>query len=605
MTRLFLLIFLLASGFSVAQNAAQQTARNEYLLAENYYREGAYEKATQLYKKLYDSSPFNTSYLNRLISCYQETGAFLIAEDLLKSKIKANKNQAYLYVYLGYNFEKQQQKEKATLNYNLALSSLDKRVTYAANVGQLFKEYNLLDNAILAYEKAMKLNKKANYNFQIAQIYGEKGDYKKMFESYIDLVDKNERYFSLIQRYTSKYLTEDAENESNILFRKTLLRKAASNPKEVWNVLLSWLFTQQKEYAKALTQEKALFQRKPEDLGAILTIGKIAFEDRSFNASMQCFNFILEKSTTKSELINANLYLIKIAVATKNPETKSLFESVFKHYGKNTATLKIQVAYAAFLTFSENKPEEAIVVLTEALSDASSKFDKASIQLKLGDVLVFTGKFNKALIYFSQIQTQLKNHELGQEARFKVAQTSYFKGDFDWAKAQLKILKSSTTQLIANDAVALYLKISDNEPVDSIPSGLKQLANAELLAFQNKNTAALTELDNLFLKKGVFVNGLIPGDVLYDDVLFFKAKLLIKQEKYEEALVSLLKIIAADTQGFLTDDIYFMLAEMYQNKLNNTEKAKEYYQKIIFDHPSSIYLVDARKKYRKLRGDAL
>ena len=605
MTRLFLLIFLLASGFSVAQNAAQQTARNEYLLAENYYREGAYEKATQLYKKLYDSSPFNTSYLNRLISCYQETGAFLIAEDLLKSKIKANKNQAYLYVYLGYNFEKQQQKEKATLNYNLALSSLDKRVTYAANVGQLFKEYNLLDNAILAYEKAMKLNKKANYNFQIAQIYGEKGDYKKMFESYIDLVDKNERYFSLIQRYTSKYLTEDAENEANILFRKTLLRKAASNPKEVWNVLLSWLFTQQKEYAKALTQEKALFQRKPEDLGAILTIGKIAFEDRSFNASMQCFNFILEKSTTKSELINANLYLIKVAVATKNPETKSLFESVFKHYGKNTATLKIQVAYAAFLTFSENKPEEAIVVLTEALSDASSKFDKASIQLKLGDVLVYTGKFNKALIYFSQIQTQLKNHELGQEARFKVAQTSYFKGDFDWAKAQLKILKSSTTQLIANDAVALYLKISDNEPVDSIPSGLKQLANAELLAFQNKNTAALTELDNLFLKKGVFVNGLIPGDVLYDDVLFFKAKLLIKQEKYEEALVSLLKIIAADTQGFLTDDIYFMLAEMYQNNLNNTEKAKEYYQKIIFDHPSSIYLVDARKKYRKLRGDAL
>jgi tetratricopeptide (TPR) repeat protein len=605
MIRLFLLIFLLTSGFSVAQNPAQQTARNEYLLAENYYREGAYEKATQLYKKLYNSSPFNATYLGRLISCYQETGAFLIAENLLKSKIKANKNQAYLYVYLGYNFEKQQQKEKATLNYNLALSSLDKRLTYAANVGQLFKEYNLLDNAILAYEKAMKLNKNANYNFQIAQIYGEKGDYKKMFESYINLVDKNERYFSLIQRYASKYITEDAENEANILFRKTLLRKSASNPKEVWNVLLSWLFTQQKEYAKALTQEKALFQRKPEDLGAILTIGKIAFEDSSFNASMQCFNFIIENSNAKNELINANLYLIKIAIATKNPETESLFESVFKQYGKNTATLKIQVAYATFLTFSENKPEEAIVVLTEALSYANSKFDKASIQLKLGDVLVFTGKFNKALIYFSQIQTQLKNHELGQEARFKVAQTSYFKGDFDWAKAQLKILKSSTTQLIANDAVALYLKISDNEPVDSIPSGLKQLANAELLAFQNKNTAALAILDNLFLKKGVFVNGLIPGDVLYDDVLFFKAKLLIKQEKYEEALVSLLKIITADNQGFLTDDIYFILAEMYQNNLNNTEKAKEYYQKIIFDHPSSIYLVDARKKYRKLRGDEL
>ena len=451
----------------------------------------------------------------------------------------------------------------------------------------------------------MKLNKNGTYNFQIAQIYGEKGDYKKMFESYIDLVDKNEQYFSLIQRYASKYITEDPENEANVLFKKTLLRKSASNPKEVWNVLLSWLFTQQKEYAKALTQEKALFQRKPENLDAILTIGKIAFEDSSFNASMQCFNFIIENSNAKNELINAHLYLIKIAIATKNPETKSLFERVFKQYGKNTASLEIQVAYATFLTFSENKPEEAIVVLTEALSYANSKFDKASIQLKLGDVLVFTGKFNKALIYFSKIQTQLKNHELGQEARFKVAQTSYFKGDFDWAKAQLKILKSSTTQLIANDAVALFLKISDNEPVDSIPSGLKQLARAELLAFQNKNDAALTALNSLFTKKGVFINGLIPGEVIYDDVLFFKAKLLIKQGKYEEALASLLKIITADNQGFLTDDIYFMLAEIYQNNLNNAQKAKEYYQKIIFDHPSSIYLVDARKKYRKLRGDGL
>jgi tetratricopeptide (TPR) repeat protein len=463
----------------------------------------------------------------------------------------------------------------------------------------------LLDNAILAYEKAMELNKNANYDFQIAQIYGEKGDFRKMFESYINLIDKNDQYLNLVQRYTSKYITEDPENEANILFRKTLLRKSASKPKDIWNGLLSWLFTQQKDYRKALIQEKALFQRKPDNLNTIFTIGKIAFEDRSFEDSMHCFNFIIEKSNTKSEIINANLYLAKIAIAAKNPETAALFTAIFKRFGKNTATIRIQVAYAAFLTFSKNEPIQAIVVLEEALSYANSKFDKARIKLKLGDVLVFTGRFNKALIYFSQIQTQLKNHELAQEARFKVAQTSYFKGDFEWAKAQLKILKSSTTQLIANDAVALFLKISDNEPVDSIPSGLKQLARAELLAFQNKNDAALTVLNSLFTKKGVFINGLIPGEVIYDDVLFFKAKLLIKQEKYTAAIANLSKIIVADNQGFLTDDIYFMMAEIYQNNLNNIEKAQEYYQKIIFNHPSSIYLVDARKKYRKLRGDTI
>ncbi|MGY8911436.1 MAG: tetratricopeptide repeat protein, partial [Flavobacteriales bacterium] len=198
-----------------------------------------------------------------------------------------------------------------------------------------------------------------------------------------------------------------------------------------------------------------------------------------------------------------------------------------------------------------------------------------------------------------------KGSEIAQQARFKVAQTSYFKGDFEWAKAQLKVLKGSTTQLIANDAVDLFLRITDNEPVDSIPSGLKQLAKAELFAYQNKNETALEELATLFSSKEILPNGLVPGEVIYDDVLFLQAKLFIKQEKYDDAILCYEKIIATDNQGFLTDDVYFAMAELYHYNLNDIEKAKEYYQKIIFDHPSSIYLVDARKKFRKLRGDTI
>ncbi|PQJ68710.1 tetratricopeptide repeat protein [Polaribacter butkevichii] len=597
MKKLFLLIFLTISSIGYTQN--------DYLLGESYYREGEYEKAAQVFKKLYASSPFNTSYLSRLISCYQETGQFLDVETLLKDKLKKHAEQGFLYVYLGYNYERQQLKEQAQDNYNLALKTIDKNPSFAGIIGRIFKDYNLLDNAILAYEKAMTKNENANYSFQIAQIYGEKGDYKKMFEAYMNLVDKDDQYFSLVQRYTSKYITDDSENEANIVFRKTLLKKSASNPKNVWNVLLSWLFTQQKQYNKALIQEKALYQRNPDDLTAIFRLGKIAFENTSYKDAKACFDFVTEKSTFNEEKIAASLYLAKIAVATKNPDTEKLFAALFNEFGKNTATIKLQVAYADFLTFQKNKPNKAKEVLEAAINFSSSKFDKARIKLKLGDILVFTGNYNKALIYFSQIQTQLKNHELAQQARFKVAQTSYFKGDFTWAKAQLKVLKSSTTQMIANDALELFLKITDNEPVDSIPSGLKQLAKAELLSYQNKNEEALAELQSLFTPKNVFANGLTLGDVIYDDVLFFKAKLLIKQKKYEEAIISFTKIITADNQGIYADDVYYEIAQLYNNQLNNPEKASEYYQKIIFDYSSSIYLVDARNKYRKLRGDKL
>lgn len=604
MKHYFLIFFLCISCISFAQ---EQENRNDFFLAETYYRKGEYEKATQIYQKLYDKSPFNTTYLNRLITCYQQTDQFLVAENLLSSKIKKNPTQSYLYVFLGFNFEKQQLNELAKANYDKAIQSLDFSASYGGVIGRLFKDYNKLDLAILAYEKAMEKNENSNYNFQIAQIYGEKGDFKQMFEYYINLVDKNGSYLNLVQRYASRFITDDAESETNILFRKTLLRKSLSKPKEEWNILLSWLFAQQKDYRKAFIQEKALYQRNPSDLSEIFSLGKLAFDNKDYDAANQCFYFIDETSTLKEERIEANLLLSKIAVATKKPEVETIFQNLFTQFGKNKETIELQVEYADYLTFHKSVPQKATAVLEEALTYSKSKFDKARIKLKLGDVLVFSGKFNKALIYFSQIQTQLKGSELAQQARFKVAQTSYFKGDFDWAKAQLKVLKGSTTQLIANDAVDLFLKITDNEPVDSIPSGLKEFAKAELLAYQNQNEEALQELDGLLSPKNQtkseFFAGAKPGEVIYDDVLYLQAKLLIKQEKYLDAIVSLEKIIAADNQGFLTDDVFYLIAETYNTKLGEIEKAKAYYQKIIFDHPSSIYLVDARKKFRKLRGD--
>ena len=589
MKKQILFVVLLVSSFGYAQN--------EYLLAENYFRAGEYEKATTVYKKLYEKSPFNTTYLQRLISCYQETTQFVRAEELLKAKIQSNPSQVFLYVYLGYNYERQQQKETATIYYQKALSAIDEKSNYSGLIAAIFKHYSLIEYAITAYEKAMKNNPKANYNFQIAQLYGEKGAFKKMFQSYIDLIDKNPDYVKNAQRYVSRYLTNDAESKNNILFRKTLLRKSASNPKDEWNLLLSWLFAQQKEYGKAFLQERALYQRNSEDLSQIFLLGKIAFENTDYDSAKQIFSFVNENALFDEEKLEANLYLAKIAIITKSNQTEELFQRLFSTFGKNQATIKLQVLYADYLTFQKNNASKAIEVLKNALGFSNSNFDKARIKLKLGEVLVFTGKKNKALIYFSQIQTQLKNHPLAQQATFKVAQTSYFNGDFTWAKAQLKILKSATTQLIANDAIALFLTITDNEPVDAIPSGLTAYAKADLLAFQNKNQEAVVVLKDILNK--------FKGQPIEDEALFKQATLFIKLQAFENAIVNFKKIIQGDPKGILRDDAHYALAELYNYQLNNPEKASEHYQKIIFDFASSIYLVDARKKYRKLRGDAL
>lgn len=565
------------------------------MLAESYFRQGEYEKALQIYKSLLERNPFNTTYLKKLVTCYQETDQFQQAEDLIRTSLAKNSAQKYLHVELGYNYERQQMIDLAKKEYATALQAIEMNPSLGGMVGRMFQQNNSLDNAILAYTKTMELNPNSSYQFQVAQIYGEKGEFAQMFDAYVELVNKNDSYIGTVQRLASRYISDDPTDKNNVALKRSLLRKSISNPKNVWNELLSWLFSKQKEYGKAFIQEKALFKRDPQYLENIVTLGKIAFDDQDYFAAKDCFSFLLKNTNFIDEKINSELYLLRIAVATEDKEAEQKFEKVLKLYGVNTNTIRIQVEYADFLTFQKGEPNRAETILEKALTFSKSKFQKARIKIKLGEVLVFTGRFNKALIYFSQVQTKLKNHPLSQEARFKVAQTSYFKGDFTWAMAQLKILKGSTTQLIANDAVDLFLVISDNQPQDSIPSGLKQYAKADLLAYQNKNEEALSVLKEIHQK--------FKGFPVEDEALFKEAEVMVKMKKYEEAIAIFEQIISLNPEGILNDDAYYQIAELYNNKLNLPDKAKEYYQKIIFDYASSIYLVDARKKYRQLRGD--
>lgn len=589
MKNIFLIIALFSVSFVFCQNSSS--------LAESYFREGEYEKATQIYESLEKNNPFNTRYLKRLITCYQETSNYEKAADLLQKKLLNNPSQHYLRIEIGYNFDRQQKTALAKKEYDFAIDAITSNPSLGGIMGRMFQQNNLLNYAIEAYSKTMRLYKNASYEFQIAQIYGEKGEFEKMFDSYTQLIDKDENYLGGVQRFTSRYINEDATNSNNIAFKKSLLKKSISNPKNVWNELLSWLFTKQKEYGKAFIQEKALFNRDPAYIETVFRLAKIAFENNDITTAKKCFDFILEKTNFIEEKITAELYLLKIAVKTTAKNSASLFEKTLQEYGVNRNSLEIQLEFADYLTFKINNPSKAIEVLEKALLLSTSKFKNARIKLKLGEVLVFTGRFNKALLYFSQVQTQLKNHPLSQQARFKVAQTSYFKGDFKWAKSQLKILKGSTTQLIANDAVDLFLVISDNEPKDSIPSGLIDFAKADLLAYQNKNTEAIAIYSAMAQK--------YQGQNIEDDVLFNQATLYLKENQYENTISNLLKIISINAEGILVDDSYYLLAEVYKNKIKDTEKASEYYQKIIFEKPSSIYLVDARKKYREIRGDII
>jgi tetratricopeptide (TPR) repeat protein len=180
---------------------------------------------------------------------------------------------------------------------------------------------------------------------------------------------------------------------------------------------------------------------------------------------------------------------------------------------------------------------------------------------------------------------------IGQEASLKTAKSSYFKGDFDWASHQLKVLKSAPTQLIANDALDLFLLISDNTVEDSTQVALKKFARADFLLYQNKKPEALAQFQAI-LKEN-------KGDEIVPVTLLRMGKIYEKMGDFTQALAQYNEI----KECIYIDEALYYSAEVYNTQLKDSEKAKPLYEEMIFHHEDSIYFVDSRNKYRKLRGD--
>lgn len=597
MRGIIIVIFLFLSLVGSAQSAE---------LAVSYFRKGEYEKAILLYKPLFENNPIRQDYFKSLVTCYQQLDSFQEAQQLIEEQMQRFPEQSYLNVELGYNYQLQDRFTEAGTYYDLALDQVRRNPGYAFMIGRSFRQNHLLDRALETYKIAKELNPKLNTEISEAQIYGEKGEFETMFTLYLDLVDKNENYFSTVQRYVAKFISTDKNEPNNVLFRKLLLKRAQTDPKDAWNILLSWLFMQQEDYDKALTQEKSLFKRNPGSLERVNEIGYLSFENEDYETAEKAFEYMLSQKDVavidKKTIMIAEIFLLKMEHTSldkkvDNNDIELQFEALVENYGYGSETIELHLAFADFLTFEMGNPQKAIQHLEKTATVTKARIEKGMIEMKTADILVFDDKFNQALIIYSKIQYDLKNSELAQEARFKVARTSYFKGDFEWAQNQLNVLKSSTSQLIANDALDLSLKISNNLEKDSVNQGLQLFAKAELLAFQRKYEQAVDTL-NYVLKE-------YKGRGIEDDALYSLSGYYIELGDYEAAENNLLSILDYHPESLLYDDAIFALGKLYRDHLNQTEKAKSMFERIIFEFPSSIYLVDARAAFRKLRGDEI
>ena len=616
-TILILLLLFSCGGAVMAQQSQEEQ------LALQYYKEKEYDKAVELFEKIHAKKPDSYIYYYYYYSLL-ELERYDDAEKMLKKQVRAYPNTPRYKVDLGFVYERSGDNPKAEKIYQECLKNLPAKETAINELNNAFMARGKYDYAAETILKGRKLlNNEQLLSKNLISIYKLLHQNDKIIDEIIALLKTdNEKYEKEVQTAIQDLLLDDEDNQQYMSIRTALQKFSQKNPSNILCIKeLYWISQLHKDFEEAFILAKALDKRLKMEGIFTYELATVAAENHDYVTAIEALNYIIKKGEETHNYIQAKMKILDVkymqlietspvkmvdAINLEQDFHKALEENGF-HSGTSDWIRK----YAHLLAFYVNKPQEAIDVLNQAMAATRDTKEKNQYKIDLADVQLYTGEIWDASLNYSQVDKDLPNDVLGNEAKFKNAKLSFYIGEFNWAKSQLDVLAAATSKLIANDAIYSSMLISDNleeeEEMNETDTtallfsnsegnlALKMYAKAEFLIFQNKDDEALRALDSVMI--------LSPFGTLVDDALYQKALIFIKQKNYFEAEKLLKRIIENYSDQLLADDAVFQLAELYDYYLKDIPLAMEYYQKILKDHSDSLFVVQARNRYRTLRGD--
>jgi tetratricopeptide (TPR) repeat protein len=597
---------LIIGSLCLFSNFNLQAQAPDPRLAREYSLNGEFEKAAEIYKVLYEQNRLGDYYYERYLTTLLELNDYETAVDMLKKAVKFSPEKLERLVDLGGIYERINQKDKANEQYEKAIKLLPNNDKIINKLAAAFISKKLYDWAIQTYEKGEKLLKQKDiFAYELGAAYFQKSNLPKTVECYLNALDFMPNRLTNIQAFFQK---ETANGGGYEELKKQLFARIQKDANNInYPEMLVWVFMQEGDFNGALRQCKALDKRLNEGGERLIQVADAALLDKDYATTIEAYEYIVKEkgiesifyTEAKRNLLNAkksqllsNTNYDKVGLLNLEKE----YETFLAEMGKSKTTADVMQDLADFEARYLQNIDKAIKILEELIDIPQlQRPQQAQAKLQLGDFYLMKGENWEATLLYSQVDKEQKDEPLGELARYKNAKLAYYKGDFEWAQGQLAVLKGSTSELISNDAIDVSVFIMEHLNLDTSNAAMMLYAEADLLCFQNKTKEATVLMDTL--------NARYKGHNLEDDILYIKAKIAYENRQYEETAQYLQKIVDTYKDGILVDNSLFKMAELYENQLNNPKKAMELYDKIIIDFSGSTFVVESRKRYRKLRGD--
>lgn len=592
-----LLVFTLFGGVLSAQTADPN-------LANQYFSDGEFEKAAALYAQLVEKERRSDYYFTRYIECLTKLEKWDEAEKAVKKQIKDQPENNVLFVVYGQIFEEQGKNAEAETQYQKAIDKMASDYAAVIRLANMFQNESKYDYAVKTYERGAQLTKDPHrFAYNLGDLYRRKGEPVKMTEQYLNALESDPGKLPSLQTIFARTLGPEDLQE----LQTQLYARIQQNENPDYIELLAWSFVQRKDFKSALRQYKALDKRLGESGQRVMRLADDAAEARDYETAIAAYEYVMaEKGQTspffydaKREAMQCRRRKITEGFQYTQQDLNLLeaeYEQFLSQYGKTKLSAGIIMQLAELEAIYMRNLPKAIQLLEDLKQTPGLPPDMvAKLKINLGDYYLMDGDIWESTLLYSQVDKAFKEDTIGQEARFKNARLSYFNGDFQWAQAQFDVLKASTSKMIANDALDLSVFIMDNLNLDTTSDAISLYASAEMLVLQNRFDEAFLKLDTLARD--------FPEHSLQDDILYLKARIWEKQRDYQKAIPLYEEVAEKYKDDIRADNSLFALAQIYEFRLNDPEKAKGIYEKIFLDYSGSVFAVDARKRFRILRGD--
>jgi len=584
-----------------------QAQNNDERLAAQYFSSKEFTKAADLYEDLSNKQPQNLYYYDNLLQCYIQLKSFKEAEKLLEKRQRKYPEEYTFFVDQAYIYKLQDLSSKQEKICSDLLKLKLNGVVQTEALANAFVKRKFYAEAIKVYEHARQQFKE-DFLFanELSEVYFNLGQVDLATRELVMMAGNDPfLYEDIKDRLAVNYQTEaQYQVLSKVLLQ--LIQKAPDN--YVYNDFLIWSFTQQKDWNGALIQAKAVDKRLKEEGRSVLVLAQIMLENEAYEYALKCYDYVLALGDNKryfyqaqQGVLNCGLLQIKSENGASIERLKSI-ETAYLQFlntnGRNWQTAQQMKDLAELYLYYMHNAKWSIQLMKEAIAiPGLSESTLANCKLVLADAYLVNGESWDADLLYKQVEKAFLNDALGQEAKYRYARLCYFRGEFEWSQSQLDVLKDATSQLISNNALKLWLLIQDNLTDDSTREALQRFAQADLYLFQNHYEKSLPLLDSISL--------MFPNHSLSDEILYSRALIAEQQSQFKQAEQLYQRLIQVYSNDILADNALMRLAKLYEFKLNDTANAKKIYELIVLNYSGSLYVAEARKRYRILRGDAI